>query len=176
MFNILKTLFDPPHSVSRTDTTVDSPDPRPDDVWAFSDPDALDEYDRRGQTRQLEHDIRFEVMRAGSWQAEELGYKSAIRRLLRDGTIADKGTYWYRSPHPTVYRAQRDGSVTIEEWNYHFYAGDDLTFQCRMERDLAKEDPGPLLVARLNPTEKAVLCGDMSSAMRKLTGRMSGME
>jgi len=35
-----------------------------------------------------------------------------------------------------------------------------------MERDETREDGGPMLVARLNPAEKAVLCGDMTSAMR----------
>jgi hypothetical protein len=35
-----------------------------------------------------------------------------------------------------------------------------------MERDEAEEDPGPALVARLQPGEKAVLCGGMSGAMQ----------
>src|SRR3989304_6555012 len=113
MTDLLKALFGTPQYISRTDTMPNSSDPDPDDVWAFTDPDARDEYARQGQLKRLEQDIRFEVMRGGPWQAEELEYKSEIRRLLSEGVIEDKGTYWFRSPHPTVYRAQGDGQLTV---------------------------------------------------------------
>ena len=164
--NLLKSLFGTPDFVSRPDTTVNSPDPDPNDVWAFTDPDARDDYAHDGKLKRLEQDIRFEVMRAGGWQTEELEFKSEIRRLLREGVVADKGAYWYRSPHPTVYRAQRGGALTAGGKTYHFGAGDDIVFQCRMERDEREEDPGPVLIARLQPTDNAVLCSDMSSAMK----------
>lgn len=173
--DLKKFLFGTPQFTSRTDTEATGPDPDPNDVWAFTDPDARDVYANQGQLPTLERDIRFEIMRGSPWQPEELGYKAEVRRLLKENIITDKGTYWYRSPHPTVYRAQRNGSAQISGWNYPFNAGDDLTFQCRMERDEAEEDPGPMLVARLNPAEKAVLCGDMSSAMRGMNKKMSGM-
>ena len=166
MADLLKALFGTPQYVSRTDTMPDGPDPNPNDPWAFTDPDARDEYARRGQAKRLEQDIRFEVLRGRPWQPEELAYKSELRRLLSEGVIADKGTYWFRSPHPSVYRARRDGQLTIAGRVYRFRAGDDLVFQCRMERDDAAEDPGPALVARLQPGEKAVLCGEMSGAMK----------
>ena len=114
----------------------------------------------------LEHDIRYEVMRGGPWRPEELEYKSEIRQLLREGSVADKGTHWFRSLHPTVYRAQRDGALSVAGTNYRFRGGDDLVFQCRMERDEAAEDPGPVLIVRLRPTEAARLCGDMSRATK----------
>lgn len=41
-----------------------------------------------------------------------------------------------------------------------------------MERDEAEADPGPLLIARLQQTDEAVLCGDMSSAMKGMGQRM----
>lgn len=166
MADLLKALFGTPEYESRTDTIPDGPDPDPNDLWAFTDPDAREEYARRDQLKRLEHDIRFEVLRGGPWQPEELEYKSELRRLLREGVIADKGTYWFRSPHPTVYRARRDGHFTIAGRAYRFRAGEDLVFQCRMERDESEEDPGPALVARLQPGEKAVLCGGMSGAMQ----------
>lgn len=169
--NLLKSLLGTPDFTSRADTTVNSPDPEPNDVWAFTDPDAREDYARNGKMQRLERDIRFEVMRAGEWQAEELEFRSEVRRLLREGVVADKGAYWYRSPHPTVYRAQRGGALTVGGKIYRFAAGDDIVFQCRMERDEREEDPGPVLIARLQPTNNAVLCGDMSSAMKGM-GKM----
>ena len=170
MYNLIKSLLGTAGFVSRADTTAESPDPEPDDIWAFTDPDARDEYARDGRLKRLEQDIRFEVMRGGGWLMEELEYKSEIRRLLREGLIADKGAFWYRSPHPTVYRAQRDGTLTAAGKTHRFRAGDDVVFQCRMTRDERKEDPGPVLVARLRPTNDKVLCADMSSAMKGMRG------
>ena len=170
MYNLLKSLFGTAGFVSRADTTADGPDPDPNDVWAFTDPDARDGYARDGKLKRLEQDIRFEVMRAGGWQADELEYKSEIRRLLREGVIRDKGAYWFRSPLPTVYRAERDGTLAVAGKTVRFRAGDDIVFQCRMERDESKEDLGPVLVARLSPTQNAVLCSDMSGAMKGMGG------
>lgn len=166
MSDLLKALFGTPAYVSRTDTTAGGPHSDMTGVWAFTDPDARDAYARRGQEKRLERDIRYEVMRGGAWQPEELEYKSEIRQLLREGIVANKGTYWFRSPHPTVYRAQRDGALSVAGTIYRFRAGDDLVFQCRMERDEAADDPGPVLVARLRPADGARLCGDMSGAMK----------
>lgn len=166
--NLLKSLFGTPDFTSRADTTTDSPDPSPNDIWLFTDPDARDTYVRDGKLKRLEQDIRFEVMRGGGWETDELDYKSELRRLLREGAITDKGAYWYRSPHPTVYRAQRSGTLTVSGKTYRFEAGDDIVFQCRMERDESKQERSPVLVARLRPTDRSVLCGDMSSAMKRM--------
>lgn len=176
MSDLLKALFGTPQYVSRTDTMPDGPDPDPDDVWAFTDPDAREDYARRGKVKRLEHDIRFEVMRGVPWQPEDLEYKSELRRLLREEVIDDKGTYWFRSPHPTVYRARRDGQLILAGREYRFRAGDDLVFQCRMERDEAEEDPGPVLIARLQSAENAVLCGEMDDAMKGMGRQTGGMD
>ncbi len=90
--------------------------------------------------------------------------------LMLPGVVRDKGAYWYRSPHPTVYRAQREGALTVAGRTYRFNIGNDIVFQCRMERDERKEDPGPVLIAHLQPTQNAVLCSDMSSAMKTMGG------
>lgn len=164
--NIIKALFGTPQYVSRTDTTTDSPDPDPNDIWAFTDPDARDQYTQQGELRELEYDVRFEVMRGGPWLPEELEYKRELRRLLRKGVIEDKGSYWFTSPFPTVYRAVRGGSLTVGGKRYRFRAGDDIVFQCRMTRDMNSELTGPLLIARLQPTGEAQLCGQMEGAMK----------
>ena len=99
--------------------------------------------------------------------AQENGYEvvsAEPRNILR-------GAFWFRSPHPTVYRAERDGTLTVAGKTVRFRAGDDIVFQCRMERDERREDDGPVLIARLQPTQNARLCGDMSSSMKGM-GRM----
>ncbi len=164
--NILKSFFGTPQYVSQTDTTPDGPDPDPEDIWAFTDPDARTRFERKGKLEALEHDIRYEVMRAGSWEPEELEYKREIRRLLRTGAVVDKGRYWFTSPFPTVYRSVRDGSLNIGGIEYPFSEGDDIVFQCRMNRDMDRFLKGPVLVARLQPTSKAQLCGEMGGAMK----------
>ena len=173
MFDLLKALFGTTQYVSRTDTTAESPDPDPNDIWALTDPDARDEYAKRNAVQQFEHDIRFEVMRGGPWTPEELAYKSEIRRLLREGALVDKGSYWYVSPHPTVYRAVRDGALSIAGHAYGFRTGDDIVFQCRMERDKETDDPGPVLVAHLQPGDKPMLCAEMQEAMKGM-GKQPG--
>ena len=170
--NILKRLFGSPQYISKTDTTADSPDPDPNDVWAFTDPDARETYEAKGQERELEQDIRFEVMRGQSWQPEELEYKREIRRLLRDGRIKDKGTYWFSSPFPTVYQGVKNGSLTIGGQKYRFRRGDDIVFQCRMTRDMDAKLTGPVLISRLQPTQKSQLCGAMGGAMKGMGGKM----
>ncbi len=170
--NIFKKLFGLSEYISRMDTTPDSPDPDPNDVWAFTDPDARDTYEKQGQLRQLEHDIQFEVMRGLSWQPEELEYKREIRRLLREGTITDKGSYWFTSPFPTVYKAAKDGALTIAGEAYRFRKNDDIVFQCRMTRDMNANLTGPALVSRLQPTKKSQLCGQMGGAMKGMGGKM----
>ncbi len=164
--NILKELFGTPDYVSRTDTSSDSPDPDPQDIWAFTDPDAREAFARERDLSKLEHDIRYEVMRGESWQEDELAFKRELRRLLREGAITDKGSYWFTSPFPTVYQAVRDGELTIGERNVTFQAGDDIVFQCRMTRDMNAASTGPVLIDRLQPTTKVQLCGDMGSAMK----------
>lgn len=172
--NILKTLFDTPKYVSRTDTTANSPDPDPYDIWIFTDPDARDNYAKQGQLQKLTHDIQNEVMRAGPWEPEELEYKHEIRRLLSEGIIADKGSYWYASPFPTVYRATHNGSLFIDGREYKFKTGEDIVLQCRMTRDMNPQLTGPVLISRLQPTDKSMLCGQMGGAMKGMGNKKGG--
>jgi hypothetical protein len=105
-------------------------------------------------------------MRGESWQPEELEYKREIQRLLRQGTVTDKGTYWFTSPFPTAYRALRSGSLTVGGREHRLRAGQDIVFQCRMTRDMNPALTGPLLIARLRSTDKSQLCGEMGGAMK----------
>jgi len=173
MWDILKSLFGKPEYVTQTDTKADSPDPDPTDVWAFTDPDARDTYVKQGKARELEHDIRFEVMRGVDWRPEDLEFKRELRRLLSEGAIADKGSYWFRSPFPTVYRATRAGTLTVAGKTHSFRKNDDIVFQCPMTRDMKGHSGDPLLISQLEPTAKSSLCGDMGDAMKG--GGMKGM-
>ncbi|MFV1859136.1 MAG: hypothetical protein ACC647_07270 [Anaerolineales bacterium] len=164
--NIIKALFGTSDYESRTDTTTESPDPDPEDIWAFTDPDARDAFTEEGNLAKLEHDIRYEVMRGEPWEEDELAFKREIRRLLREDAITDKGTYWFTSPFPTVYRAVQDGELKIGTRTFQFRTDDDLVFQCRMDRDKNPQSEGPLLIDQLQPTDKAKLCGDMGGAMK----------
>lgn len=164
--NILKSLFGIELVQSRADTTADEGEPDPLNPWLFTDPDARAQYERAGKLQELKRDITYEVMRAQPWNSEEVEYKRAIRDLLRQGAVADKGSYWYMSPFPTVYRALRSGAITIAGEVYQFKPGDDIVFQCRMTRDTNPHLEGPCLIARLETTERAMLCGEMGSAMR----------
>lgn len=170
--NILKALFGTSQYVSQTDTTADSADPDPNDVWALTDPDARDLHTQRGRLQELEHDIRYEVLRGGPWEPEELEYKREIRRLLREGAIVDKGAYWFSSPFPTVYQAVRRGSLAVGGTTHRFRAGDDIVFQCRMTRDMNPKLTGPVLIARLQPTTKMQFCGQMGGAMKGMGEKM----
>lgn len=170
--NILKELFGTPQYVSHTDTTAESPDPDPNDIWAFTDPDARAMYERRGMQRELAHDLRFEVMRGGPWQPEELEYKREIRRLLREGAVGDSGSYWFTSPFPTVYRAGRDGSLKVAGEQHPFRKGDDIVFQCRITRDVSRQSAGPVLIAQLQQTDQSQLCGEMRGSMKGMGGKM----
>jgi hypothetical protein len=168
--NILKALFGTREYISRADTNANDPEPDPNDIWAFTDPDALEAYTNRGMLEDLENDIRYEVMRGEPWRPEELEYKLEIRRLLREGIIEDKGSYWFSSPFPTVYRALRADSLRISGVEYNFEIGQDIVFQCQMTRDMNATLTGPVLLDRLQPTNKSQLCGQMGGAMKGMKG------
>ncbi|NOY90176.1 MAG: hypothetical protein GXP55_03125 [Deltaproteobacteria bacterium] len=167
----MKKFFGETGYITKMDTEPESPDPDPNDVWAFTDPDARDTYEQQGKRAKLEQDIRFEVMRGEPWRAEDLEYKRELRRLLQEGTITDKGSYWFSSPFPTVYRAKKSGTLSVAGKTFSFRKNDDIVYQCPMTRDMKGHSGDPVLVAQLKPTSKSTLCGDMSSAMK---GGMGG--
>ncbi len=135
------------------------------DLLLFTDPSAVEKYRNEGKLDELKHDIRFSVMRGDPWQQEELEYIAEIRRLLGEGVIRPKGTYWWASPHPTVYTARKKGRLRNAGKIHKFRKGDEITFQCQMEREKKNLD-APLIVGQFSPTDKSMLCGDMGTAMK----------
>src|SRR3990172_12862302 len=101
------------HDHSPSDTTAASPDPSPSDPWLFTDPFARELYMQRDLIDRLEEDIRTYVMSDGCWVPEELEYKLEVRRLLCEGLIAPVGSFGYLSPHPTVYRTLKEGTLRV---------------------------------------------------------------
>ncbi len=137
----------------------------PENVWLFTDFVAKANFRFEKRLEELEHDIRFSVMRGEPWQQEELEYVAEVRRLLGEVVIKPKGTWWWASPHPTVYIAGKKGHLRITGRVYKFRKGDEITFQCQMEREKNKLN-GPLIVGHFSPTDRSVLCGDMGTAMK----------
>ncbi len=137
----------------------------PNDVFLMTDPNAIEKYRNEERLDELEHDLRFDVMRGRPWQHEDLEYVAEIRRLLVNRTIEPKGSWWWTSPHPTVYRARKSGILRIGEKVYKFKKGKEITFQCQMERE-KKDLDGPLLLGNFTPTDRSSLCGGMDTAMK----------
>ena len=149
-----------PEKYSVDVSTIDS-----EDFLLVTDPNAVEKYRKEGKLDELEQDIRFSVMRGRPWQQEELEYVAEIRDLLGKGIIKPKGTWWWASPHPTVYVARKNGRLRIAGKIYKFRKGDEIVFQCQMERE-EKNLHAPLIVGHFSPTDKSKLCGDMGTAMK----------
>ncbi len=137
----------------------------PNDVLLLSDPVAIDEYRKEERLEELKNDIKYSVMRGKPWEKDELEYVAEIRRLMKEGIIETKGSYWWTSPHPTVYRAKKRGYIRIRGKAHKFKKRDEITFQCRMERE-AKNLEVVLLIGRFSPTDKTMLCKEMSTTMK----------
>ncbi|HDZ17027.1 hypothetical protein LCGC14_1122170 [marine sediment metagenome] len=137
----------------------------PNDVFLLTDPEAKKSYKTANRLDALIHDIKFNVRRGTLWNNDELEYVAEIRRLLKQEKIESMGTYWWTSPHPTVYLARMKGYIRINGKAFKFKKGDSITFQCRMARE-QRNLKAPLLIGKFNPTNKSMLCGEMKSAMK----------
>lgn len=137
----------------------------PNDVFLLTDPEAKKSYETANRLDALIQDIKFNVRRGTLWNNDELEYVAEIRRLLKQEKIESKGTYWWTSPHPTVYLARMKGYIRINGKAFKFKKGDSITFQCRMAREQLNLK-APLLIGKFNPTNKSMLCGEMKSAMK----------
>ena len=165
MYIIQKSTWSGTHDPSLSDTTAASPEPSPSDPWLFTDPSARDLYLQRNLIDQLEEDIRTYVMRDGCWALEELEYKLEVRRLLREGCIAPVDSFGYLSPHPTVYRAVRAGTLTIFRKRYAYKAGEDLIFEPWLARYSDPGLNGPLQLGPFYHVSSPCLCCDGFSHM-----------
>ncbi len=160
MYIILKSTLNGKHDHYASDTTAASLDPSPSDPWLFTDPSARDLYKSRNLMDQLEEDIQTYVMFDGGWALEELEYKHELRRLLREGIIAPKGGFGYLSPHPTVYRTLKAGTLMISGQRCVLETGEDLMFEPWLARYSDPGLKGPLRVGQLYHGANPLLCSD----------------
>ncbi|HDZ19504.1 MAG TPA: hypothetical protein ENH75_14495 [archaeon] len=135
------------------------------DLFLFTDPKAIKNYEKHGRLEDLRHDIKFSVMRGKLWNDDELEYAAEIERLLKQGIIEERGSYWWVSPHPTVYSAKMRGYIRINGKAHRFLKGSEITFQCRMARDQRNLN-APLLIKKFTPTNNSMLCGEMKGSMK----------
>jgi hypothetical protein len=135
------------------------------DIFLFTDPSAIKNYEDHGKLEELKHDIKFSVMRGRVWNRDELEYAAEIERLLKQGIIHEKGSYWWVSPHPTVYKAKMRGYIRINGNAHKFIKDSEITFQCRMARE-QRNLKVPLLIKKFTPTNSSMLCGEMKGSMK----------
>ncbi len=95
------------------------------DIWSFTSKRAIKEFQRNGSLDKVKGDIEEEVLERGDWTDQDRQYLEEIDRLLREGVVEEKGSYWYCSPFPPTYRALRDGEMLGRK----FQRGQDIVYQ-----------------------------------------------
>lgn len=160
MYIIPKSTMNGKHDHAPSDTTATSPEPSPSDPWLFTDPLAQGFYIQHDLINQLEEDIRTYVMFDGCWALDELEYKFEIRRLLREGFIAPAGSFGYLSPHPTVYRTLKVGTLIVSKKRYAFNVGEEMIFEPWLTRYADPGLNGPLQIGQLYHVSSPLLCCD----------------
>lgn len=143
-----------------------------DDLWLFTDPVARARFEYNGTLDKLEHDIRYEVLRGGTWSDRDRECKRELDRLERDGIIRKLASFWALSPFPPIYRARQEGELTLGGHRFPFRKGQELVWACPMTRDRFELDD-PILIGEFASERVQRLCGEMADAMM---GRMKGME
>jgi hypothetical protein len=160
MYSIQKPIVHGEQGGFKSDTIADSPDPDPADPWLFTDPFARQLYAQRDLIDQLEEDIRDYAMFDGHWAPEELEYKVEVRRMLREGSITPWSSYGHLSPHPTIYRTLKKGTLEVSGVRYAFKEFEHLIFEPWLERYSHPGLNGPLQVGHLSPVYNHCLCCD----------------
>lgn len=143
-----------------------------DDVWLMTDPVARARFEFDGTLDKLEHDIRYEVLRGGTWSNLDRECKGALDRLERAGMIRRLASFWALSPFPPVYRARQDGEVVLGGRRFPFRKGQELVWACPMTRD-GFDLEYPILIGHFASERVQRLCGEMADAMM---GRMKMIE
>jgi len=161
MYIISKSTLNGKHKHYSCDTTVASPDPNLSDPWLFTDPFARELYRQRDLIDRLEEDIRTYVMFDGCWAPEELECKFEIRRLLQEGFIAPVNSFGYLSPHSTVYRTLKVGTLVVSKQRYTFTGRDELIFEPWLVRYSDPGLNGPLRIGQFHHVSNPFLCCDL---------------
>ncbi len=143
-----------------------------DDLWLMTDSVARARFEYLGTLNKLEHDIRYEVLRGGTWSAHDRECKRELDRLEQEGGIRKLASFWALSPFPPVYRAKQDGQFTLDGKKFAFRKGQELVWACPMTRDRFDLDD-PILIGDFASENVQRLCGEMANAMM---GRMKTME
>lgn len=143
-----------------------------DEVWLFTDPVARARYEFNGTLDQLEHDIRYEVLRGGTWSALDRECKREIDRLEGEGFIRKLASFWSLSPFPPVYRAKQDGELKLGGKQFLFSKGQELVWACPMTRDRFKLEY-PILIGDFASERVQRMCGEMAEAMM---GRLQSLK
>lgn len=148
------------HDHSSSDTSASSLDPNPTDPWLFTDPHARVLYRHSDLLDRLEEDIQTYAMLDSCWTLDELEYKLEVRRLLREGFVAPAGSFGCLSPHPTVYRTVKAGTLIVSRKQYTFKYGDTLIFEPWLARYSDPGLKGPLRVGQFYHVSSPLLCRD----------------
>lgn len=142
-----------------------------DDLWLFTEPVARARFEFNGTLDKLEHDIRYEVLRGGTWSELDRECKRELERLDREGIIRRLSSFWSLSPFPPAYRAKRDGELSLGGKRFEFKQGEELVWACPMTRERFELDH-PILIGDFASERVQSLCGDMANAMM---GRLRSM-
>lgn len=128
-------------------------------------------FEFNGTLDKLEQDIRYEVLRGGTWSELDRECKREFERLESEDVIRKLASFWALSPFPPVYRARQDGEFILDGKRFPFHEGQELVWACRMTRDRFELDY-PILIGNFDSERVQRLCGEMANAMM---GRMKTM-
>lgn len=70
------------------------------------------------------------------------------------------GSFGYLSPHPTVYRALKEGTLIVSRHKYAFTDREDLIFEPWLARYSDPGLNGPLQIGQLYHVSSLLLCRD----------------
>lgn len=171
MYQVLKSAINPCCGLVQQYEAPVSAQPDSADPWLFTDPAAKVAYAYQQRLHDLRDDIVSYCMYRGRWGEDELELKREIRRLLTEGALASNGTIGYLSPHPTVYRARRDGLIQIGEHRLRFAAGEDIVFVPWLARTAHPGQIGPVYIGRMYDTYTIQLCCEAYPSASRLCGR-----
>ena len=158
MYGVLKSVLNGRVDFAQADTTAASPDPDPTDPWIFTDPAALEIYQKQGRLEELEDAVCDYGMGLGQGAPEDLECKREIRRLLRERLLTARHIFGYLSPHPTVYYARGEGELNIAGQRFTFSRGDEVLYEPWLARITHPGIMAPVRIGQLLIVSNLCLC------------------
>lgn len=132
------------------------------DAWAFTSKRAIREFEREGTLEKVEKDIVEEVLEGGDWSDQDRQYLEMIEQLQREGTLEEKGSYWYCSPYPPTYRALKEGELLGKR----FRVGQDIVYQPAKNVDSENK----LIIGKFSTTTETESHRDHKTMKGKMAG------